>query len=136
MDTKLSWNDAEQECQSFGGNLASIPNEATNNFLNNLGDKQSFKWIGGYDFNTGGEWKWSDGTPWSYTKWGKNYPKNSKGKDYLSMFGDDGIWGDYFEVGLLEFICQYKPTNTATSITTASTTTATTTTTSGKNVQS
>ena len=48
-------------------------------------------------YEGGEEWKWSDGTPWSYTKWGKNYPKNSKGKDYLSMFGDDGIWGDYFE---------------------------------------
>ena len=139
MDTKLSWNDAKKSCQSFNGinngNLASIPDEATNYFLKRFGDTKP-KWIGGHYFITGGEWKWSDGTPWSYTKWGKNYPKNSKGKDYLSMFGDDGIWGDYFEVGLLEFICQYKPTNTATSITTAPTTTATTTTTSGKNVQS
>ena len=126
MDTKLSWNDAEQECQSFGGNLASIPNEATNNFLNNLREKR-FRWIGGYDFNTGGEWKWSDGSPWSYTNWNKGYPMNTEGKDYLSMFAD-GDWGDFHDAQL-RFICQYTPTDTATNTTTPTTTTKITTTT-------
>ena len=117
MDTKLSWNDAMKSCQSFNGinngNLASIPDEATNNFLKRFGATKP-KWIGGHYFNTGGEWKWSDGTPWSYTNWGSNFPKNTERKYHLSMFSG-GRWGNHYEsLEPLAYICQYKPTPTAT----------------------
>ena len=35
-------------------------------------------WIGATDRIKEGDWKWTDGSPWSFTKWGPIEPNNDR----------------------------------------------------------
>ena len=94
------------------GDLASIPNQETNEFIVSLFQNHSgrkYKWIGGYDSDEEGVWKWSDGTAWLYQNWDTDQPSNSSGKDYLIMDVKSGKWMDRKINAQQHFICQYKP---------------------------
>jgi len=45
---KVNWTEAEKDCTSKGGHLASIHSAAENNFVSNLAPSKSL-WIGGTD---------------------------------------------------------------------------------------
>ena len=51
-------------------------------------------WIGGYDYNEGGVWKWTDGNPWQFENWDTNQPSNVNKKDYLAIDLRTGKWSD------------------------------------------
>jgi hypothetical protein len=62
--TLLSWDDARDECRARGPgwDLASIPSDAVNQFMGELGAGEA--WIGASDDDTEGLWVWvGDGTP-------------------------------------------------------------------------
>ena len=64
-------------------------------------------WIGGYDYNEGGVWKWSDGTPWQFENWDADQPSTAK-KYHLTVDLKSGKWKN--EKGkdkTKEFVCQY-----------------------------
>ena len=82
-------------------NLASIPDQMTNDFLARLTNRVS-SWIGASK-NSDGDWAWSDGSEWNYTNWDSagetgagnhaviNWPgyflgqwKSQKSNDYLA----------------------------------------------------
>ena len=75
-------------------------------------------WIGGYDYNEGGVWKWSDGTPWQFENWDVDQPfclqrreefcLKSLKKYHLTVDLQSGKWKN--EKGTSktkEFVCQY-----------------------------
>ena len=74
FDEALTWDAARASCQAqINGDLASVPDEATNEFLK---DKFTQGWIGGH-LDSNGDWAWSDGTPWGYTSWSSGNPSRT-----------------------------------------------------------
>ena len=91
------------------GDLASIPNQATNDFLLSLFHNPSgIQWIGGRKEE--GVWKWTDGTPWHFENWDTNRPSNLNKKKYLAIHIRTGKWSDEKgEKNPETIICQYTP---------------------------
>ena len=70
--TKSSWAEAEQDCVSKGGHLASSLSEEENNFLGENVVRFENVWIGGTE--AGGAWAWSDSETWDYDNWKTGEP--------------------------------------------------------------
>jgi len=113
-----SWVDANFNCNNERGQLASIPNEETNDFMKIIAPSERTL-IGG--FATGPVpnpdlWTWTDGTPWSYMNWAPGEPNNEgSGQEYcleMNRFQDTiGEWNDATCYGLqTRYICQKYPT--------------------------
>ena len=97
------WTDAQTQAQAMGGNLATVNNQAendwlVNNLVNNLGDP--YAWIGLYQTDKssepGGNWAWVNGEPLDYTNWSPGEPNN---------FGGNEDWGRSFYNYSLEQWC-------------------------------
>jgi len=63
--THVSWSEALLFCESYGGHLAEIEDEATEGALERLLSTHSsgecpFTWIGGTDMFSEGTWKWEN----------------------------------------------------------------------------
>ena len=124
---QLPWDEARASCMSItsassgsnaattastavpsesNGDLASIPDEATNEFM-----KQQFAkdkgWIGGH-LDSDGNWAWSDGTPWSYTAWGEGSPDNPIGNIPVTLKEKSGLWSDVKQKFVRSYFCQNK----------------------------
>ena len=70
-----SWAHGRTCCQGkcLNGDLASIPDEATMQFImQNVASTST--WLGGYKDTNG--WSWMDGTSWNYTNWKDGHPEN------------------------------------------------------------
>ena len=91
------------------GDLASIPDQATNEFLTTLSTDISY--IGASDAESEGTWKWSDGTPWGFQNWAPGEPNNVGGRQNFASINhmDVGLWDDNFETDTRPFFCQYGP---------------------------
>uniref|UniRef100_A0A1I8AJM6 C-type lectin domain-containing protein n=1 Tax=Steinernema glaseri TaxID=37863 RepID=A0A1I8AJM6_9BILA len=81
---KMNWTDAREWCQSQGADLASIHDQAENEFLFALSG--GWVWIGAHSPNDDNKFVWSDGSAWNYTDW--------TGEDD-SGDGDYDDYGDY-----------------------------------------
>ena len=95
---KQSWPQARKTCQVYvpaNGDLASVPNSATNDFLRKLSavPGAEFVWLGGE--KTGGVWQWSDGTPWGFDAWSAGQPSAGSGVNSvcLSLSNNTGVNG-------------------------------------------
>ena len=76
---KLNWPQARDTCNNYApanGELASVPNSATNDFLRKLTavPGADYIWLGGYRSVDLGVWYWTDGTPWGYDAWSAGQP--------------------------------------------------------------
>uniref|UniRef100_A0A8C6URS8 C-type lectin domain-containing protein n=1 Tax=Neogobius melanostomus TaxID=47308 RepID=A0A8C6URS8_9GOBI len=67
FNSEKTWTMAEESCNNLGGNLASIHSDEENAFINGLINGPA--WLGGNDMDQEGVWRWTDGSPWDYTKW-------------------------------------------------------------------
>ncbi|MBE9217482.1 lectin-like protein [Dolichospermum flos-aquae] len=101
--TPLTWEQAQAEAQSAGGNLVTINSPAEQDWLvRTFGDTEQL-WIGLTDKVTEGQFQWASGETSTYTNWYRpgtgNQPDNGgpePGEDYVVMnFGDPGQWNDY-----------------------------------------
>ena len=59
LDELLTWQDAEDKCVEYGGNLASIHSSEENDFIVELSKKNTV-WIGGSDIRPEAVWTWND----------------------------------------------------------------------------
>ena len=88
MTSTLSWAEARRTCQAAapqGGDLASAPDEATNDFLASL--TSDHVWLGGRR-SEAGAWAWSDGAPWGWESWQPREPsegEEASAEHHLSM---------------------------------------------------
>ena len=113
--TKRRWPDALKSCISsnHSSTLASVPDSATNDFLADLsGGSGYWTWLGGY-LDDQGDWQWTDGSTWAYTKWSPNEPNNAGGSEkYLGLnLESSRTWNDFNDGGFYGSICQYTPGN-------------------------
>lgn len=106
--TRRTWHEHETEAKEWGGgHLASVTSDAEQQFLEGLCnglDTKGFTgpFVGGQRIGGGGNgpgaefWKWTDGSPWAFTAWGRGEPNNYKGReDCVQLCGEMGLrWND------------------------------------------
>uniref|UniRef100_A0A3Q3K6M4 C-type lectin domain-containing protein n=1 Tax=Monopterus albus TaxID=43700 RepID=A0A3Q3K6M4_MONAL len=76
---KMRWDEARRQCKADDADLASILNPITQAYITlRISKHNEPVWIG-LNSNTGGRFKWVDNWLLSYTKWGRDEPKNNYG---------------------------------------------------------
>ena len=118
-NSSIIWSDARSKCQSEGGDLASVHDEDTNEFLkSHLRMYNSF--LGGTGTWVGRIWRWSDGSDFNYTNWNDNTTGTTgRGETrhmymkYVRRSNSTGTWdyvsGAFGEPELRSYICQRNP---------------------------
>ena len=94
FNQKLTWTEARAVCQNVnGGDLVSIHNKETNDFLYPLPrtspDHHYYAWIGARRADEHSDWRWSDGSSWDYSNWGTGKPTNLRTDDYGGINGGE-----------------------------------------------
>lgn len=102
-----TWTAAQTTCQNNGGNLATVPDAATNTFLNTHATAGCF--IGYTDQVTEGTFLWADGSPTTYTNWNAGEPNNSGNEDYTTLQVPSATWNDINGTVTAPFILQLRP---------------------------
>ena len=110
-DSHDTWAAARKKCQTAAdnkhGDLASVPDNKTNQFIRSLAKKRSM--LGGL-IDDDNNWSWADGTFWKYEQWAVKQPSGGEEK-YLELFDPES--GDWNDVAAEYdhphgYICQYK----------------------------
>lgn len=110
------WSDAKQRCEArYGGRLAVIPDARTWEFVRKMTNERWF-WLGATNEAPGGEWKWIDGTPMTFTAWAGGQPDSVGGREHYlhTGLGDDGGWNDAPKDGKLGrrrvagYVCEWR----------------------------
>ena len=100
-----SWNSSRAFCQNqySGGDLASITDKETNDFIKDNIRILYFTWLGGVRVND--KWTWIDGATWTEFE-NSNMKENNRRQDYLLM--DTAYeWRDNVASVRLDYLCQY-----------------------------
>ena len=112
VSSPRNWTAARRECEEAAphhGDLASVPDEATNLFLMSL--TEAGAWIGGFRDRSLG-WRWSDGSAWRYQAWHPRQPNNYGTREdrvEINWEGNGFVgWNDGWGKYKLGFICQYR----------------------------
>lgn len=99
----FTWQEAKSDAEARGGHLATITiDQEWFSISNLLGSALAGKapWLGGSDSDMEGAWRWINGEPWGYTRWGIGEPNNRGDEDFLQIIGD-GTWNDIPPTGQL-----------------------------------
>lgn len=114
-DVGLPWNEAQQYCESQGGHLAIIRDEATQQAIAELiqGGRARYL-LGASDAENEGDWKWLDGSALTYTHWGNDEPNNYEDNEDYLIIDSNGDWNDvilsYSGMSTIQgFICEKNP---------------------------
>lgn len=99
--TGRTWAQARAMCRSLGGDLASIRTEeervCANRVLTQVGAPPVGAWIGLFENQQEGAWRWSDGTPIDFAAWKPGEPNNDSGtaNDCGHIWRDEAFaWND------------------------------------------
>ena len=86
-----SWSDAADVARSLGGFLVTVDDFDEDKWLfdtfavNN--DTTRHLWIGLSDYQNEGDFRWHDGTPFTYRNWGDGQPGDGDDEDYIHITG-------------------------------------------------
>ena len=108
--TQSSWQDAQAEAVSLGGNLVTINDAAEQGWVfttfGSYGGVDRSLWIGLNDAASEGNFVWVGGEVVTYTNWLPGQPDNAPGEDYVHIlrtgngFGvAPGFWNDLASPG-------------------------------------
>jgi len=86
-----TWTSSEAEAVSLGGHLATIRNQAEEDWVfrtfGSFGGTQRLLWIGLSDTTKKFHFAWSSGESVAYTRWAPGEPNNvGRGEDYVAIF--------------------------------------------------
>ncbi|XP_068447920.1 type-2 ice-structuring protein-like [Clinocottus analis] len=102
--TLKTWAEAEKNCQTRGGNLASILSYTDQSFL--LGKIANIAWIGGSACQEAGVWLWTDGQPMFFASWCAAKPDNELSTCCMQLTAGVGkCWDDIACSNAQESIC-------------------------------
>ncbi len=113
-----TWEESRAYCESLGGHLAVISDDAENTALFNYMKISGYSnaYFGFSDAVQEGVWQWVDGTPVTYTNWASGEPNSeSRNEDYAEFYYKftSGKWNDgNFKNGTVSdsnaFICEWE----------------------------
>lgn len=113
-----TWLEAQNYCNSLGGDLAVITSEEENDFLYGLMIRSGYKnaYFGLTDREKEGIWQWVNDEKVNYTNWHSGEPNGENQNEDYAMFYykfSDGTWndGDFGERtvnGGQTFICEWR----------------------------
>ena len=113
-DGPKSWEDARNECQSRGGNLATIHSQAENDAAHDslCGSKRAY--IGLHDRSVEGAFEWVDGSDFNFANWAPGEPNSYGGTEEdcvgFHVYGGEQ-WNDFSCSGYdggdsIGYVCQ------------------------------
>ncbi|XP_062993840.1 C-type lectin LmsL-like [Elgaria multicarinata webbii] len=117
FDTKLSWHEAEIECQSYGrgAHLASILTKAETllvaQHISTYQRKLSEVWIGLHDVRESKRWRWADESTYNYKAWMSQQPDNYGGREHcVELRHSTGFkeWNDVQCEKRNTYICKHE----------------------------
>jgi Ca2+-binding RTX toxin-like protein len=96
LSTAGTWQQAQAQARSLGGNLVTVNNQAEQDWLVSTFGGSELLWIGFTDEVTEGQFRWVNGETSTYTNWSPGEPNNAHGgEDYAMMnWNWAGIWND------------------------------------------
>ncbi len=94
-----SWEEAQAEAQSLGGNLVTLNDAAEQTWVWDTFGKTRALWIGATDKAQEGQWRWAGGETSSYTNWMPGEPNNQGDQDYGAIASANGQWDDQGNAG-------------------------------------
>ena len=99
-----TWQNAEAQAVIMGGHLATVRNQAENDWLmktfGGRGGRPHLLWIGLSDRDKKFHFTWSSGESASYTAWARGEPNNAgRGEDFVAIYypnhSEGGKWNDW-----------------------------------------
>ncbi len=110
LTSAKTWEEAQSEARSLGGNLVTINNAAEENWIKQtFGNSEGF-WMGLSDKNQEGTFKWASGEALTYTNWAPGEPNDfGGGQDYGRInFSNSRQWDDEYAFTKLRGIIEIK----------------------------
>lgn len=110
---KMAWHEAKAKCETMGGYLLVIDNQAEQDFVvelfKALEAKPETVWCGVTRGRMPGEWVTVKGQKASYTNWSRGNPSNHGGRENcVEVIPPDGsLWNDRPENWPAPFICEW-----------------------------
>ena len=106
----LNWDEAKAYCKELApysnGNLASVPDQETSDFLHGTLNKGGGgMWVGGYRHPLEGVWKWTDGTKFDFSNWDIDEP-NLPLDNSPAIRSQWHQWQDRKKIQKHYFVCQ------------------------------
>jgi hypothetical protein len=109
----LVFLEAEMNCQSSNGHLASITDGFTNALLAQHAKialiNATVFWVGGQDLGTKDQWTWMDNAPFTYTNWAPEEPVELPDFDCLGQTVTTGYWYTYNCFKPKPYVCEIPP---------------------------
>eukprot|EP01083_Nonionella_stella_P081662 225075_1 len=88
-----TWWEADAYCQTkYGTHLLTITDSIMNENVKTAAPERS--WIGFYDAQKEGHWKWIGYNRSSFTDWSSSNPSNSGTEDCCTINHESGEWND------------------------------------------
>ena len=111
LQMDMTWEQAQQYCDSIGGHLATISSQEEHDMLYQLlqSSDQYYAYFGLSDSEEEGNWKWVTGEPISFTNWDSGEPNNYNGNEDYAIFSrefDESTWNDV-DCSYSAFICEW-----------------------------
>ena len=108
------WVDAETDCESDGGHLIVIDDEAENTWMASIAAKaitnnkstHELSWIGLHDQTVGGEFRWVTGTPLTLALWADMEPNSLYDDEDCVEIRAAGQWNDDRCDAPLTYVCE------------------------------
>jgi len=92
LSDALTWQEAQNQAVSMGGNLVTINDAAEQAWL--AATFVTSSWIGYTDQVTAGTFQWISGETATYTNWNADEPNNSGGNEHYAQQYSNGLWND------------------------------------------
>ena len=109
----MSWPSAEAACREYhpAAHLASVSSREENKIIASMYGGCCYVWLGGSDFNTEGNWTWSDGSSMDWTYWWQEEGQGGPQENCLALHTYLGTtsrdyWFDYNCTDHFYFICE------------------------------
>lgn len=102
-----TWYEAERRCEEMGGHLVTVTSAEEYDVVKRI-KKMEHTWLGATNLNSGDEFEWITGEPFTFSDWRGGEPSNSEGIEHYLHIVDTGGWNDRPATGSGDsYICEW-----------------------------